>query len=223
MVDAYQAALCPPGRLDKAVDLCRRAGVPVVLDETKTAGRVAPLGALRDLHALADYIVCGKAVANGVALSLLVGPADMPEVFGAARVSGTFSKDLMSVYAAVATREVFAEQGGYPRLAGIGAMVVDTVNDAAAEAGVAHVLSARTVLGGSLWELDWAEHVLGRHTAREAVRHHLADAGVLVLQGHPSFVMLAHGDLDFDALHRAVAGGLRGWWAQHGPQLGGKP
>ncbi|MEU1320987.1 aminotransferase class III-fold pyridoxal phosphate-dependent enzyme [Streptomyces tibetensis] len=210
IVDAYQLALREDDWLKQALDLAAEAGTLVVLDETKTAGRVAPIGALTEFHASADYIVMGKAIANGVALSLLLGHEGMADDFDVTRITGTFSKDLISVYAAQVTSAVMRERDGYTALRRIGIRLVELVNSASAEAGTADEITAAAVFGGSLWDFQFAPGLVADGARRALLTQHLESAGVLALQGHPSYVCLAHEE-DLDTLYDVFVSALTHW------------
>ncbi|MFE6915480.1 aminotransferase class III-fold pyridoxal phosphate-dependent enzyme [Streptomyces rubiginosohelvolus] len=210
IVDAYQVVLREDDWLKQAMELAAEAGVLVILDETKTAGRVAPIGALTEFHAAADYIVMGKAIANGVALSLLLGHDGMAEDFDVTRISGTFSKDLVSVYAAQVTSAIMRERDGYAALRRLGGRLVDVVESASAEAGTSDDVGASTVFGGSLWDFRFSSTLLADGARRGSLTRHLEAAGVLALQGHPSYVCLAH-EHDMDGLRDVFVSAFTAW------------
>ncbi|MEV3998825.1 aminotransferase class III-fold pyridoxal phosphate-dependent enzyme [Streptomyces halstedii] len=210
IVDAYQMVLRRDDWLKRAMELAAAAGTIVILDETKTAGRVAPIGALTEFHAAADYIVMGKAIANGVALSLLLGHDGMAEDFDVTRISGTFSKDLVSVYAAQVTSAIMRERDGYATLRRLGSHLVDVIDSASAAAGTSDDVGASTVFGGALWDLRFSSALLADGPRRGSLTRHLEATGVLALQGHPSYVCLAH-EHDMDGLHDAFVSAFTAW------------
>lgn len=211
VIDAYQANFCPARAIDDALSLCSETGTAIVLDETKTAGRVSPLGQLREWHSMADYIICGKAIANGVAVSLLIGDAELVDQAGPYHVTGTFSSSMVPLYAMKATQQIMSSRDGYLELARIGESVVGAVNLAANATRVGHMVHARPVFGGSMWELVWTEQLLGLPRLRESLRRHLASAGVLAFQGHPSYVSLAHSRVAGDDLAERLTRGFSAW------------
>ncbi|MEV0195775.1 aminotransferase class III-fold pyridoxal phosphate-dependent enzyme [Nonomuraea sp. NPDC050691] len=210
-VDAYQATLLDGGWLQAGMELCREHGIRIIIDETKTSGRVSPLGALVDLHEQADYVVLGKAIANGAPLSLLLGPPSMISAYGGARVSGTFSKELLALWAATATAERMSKNDGYALLRGAGRTVAAAFEEATEQAETAGRVRAVPLFDGAMWEVAWAPSMLGDLAARARLPEHMASAGVLILQGHPSFVSLAHADMDADVLVERFRAGLEAW------------
>jgi glutamate-1-semialdehyde aminotransferase len=109
--DAYLASFVEPGLVGRAFDMCRAAGCPTVLDETKTGRRISRLGYGHDHGVDADLTVIGKSLANGAPLSVLIGDAKLMALAQLARLSGTFSKEMFAIYAALATLR-------HPRAAG---------------------------------------------------------------------------------------------------------
>ncbi|GAA2362912.1 glutamate-1-semialdehyde 2,1-aminomutase [Saccharopolyspora halophila] len=216
VIDAYQASMTTPELMRSAVDLARDAGVLTVFDETKTGGRISRLGYAADHGIDADLIVIGKALANGAPLSMLVGSTEHLATAEKSRLSGTFSKEMLAVYAALATlddletpRADYAD--GWAELGVIGTRVASSIAAAAEQTGAAPLVSAQPVMGGAMFELTYAEQLLGDRTRRDALLDSFTDAGILLLEGHPSFVCSAHRDTDWDELTRRSAKAFTQW------------
>jgi glutamate-1-semialdehyde 2,1-aminomutase len=211
--DAYLASFTDVDTIASAIEICHDADMVVVFDETKTGGRISKLGYAHDHGLDVDLIVIGKSLANGAPLSILIGKESLMTYAEKARLSGTFSKELFAVYAASATLEIM-ERGrdgfdtGWNEVAAIGRRFAETVRSAAARAGVDDDLGARPVLGGGMFELSYSERILPRRTLRKALLRDLANHGILLLEGHPSFVCLDHAAIDWegfeDSFHRAL-------------------
>lgn len=211
VLDAYQAAFIELDTVDRAIDLCRAAGIGVVFDETKTAGRVTRLGALHSLVEAGDLVILGKAIANGSPLSMLVGPVEFEEHYERARVGGTFCKELTAIHAALATYEVMTERDGFALLGRSGTVIADTLNSAAAVGGAAEFVTVLPVLGGSIIDVRLLPPLLGRWAPKALLSRSLADRGVLLLQGHPSFICLGHAELDLEDLHSRAVAAFSSW------------
>ncbi|MCA2220786.1 aminotransferase class III-fold pyridoxal phosphate-dependent enzyme [Nonomuraea aurantiaca] len=224
--DAYLASFTTPDVLRQAVTMCREAGLLTVFDETKTGGRISALGYDHDQAIGSDLIVIGKALANGAPLSILVGGADLLAHAERARLSGTFSKEMIAIYAALATRDILEKPtqdapDGWTEVGRIGTEVAAVLSAAAEEAGVAHLLGARPVLGGGMFELVYHdEALLGDKERREALLGALTGAGILLLEGHPSFVSLAHRDLDWTDFRDRARRAFEVWNAAEGADRG---
>ncbi|WP_187352099.1 aminotransferase class III-fold pyridoxal phosphate-dependent enzyme [Allosaccharopolyspora coralli] len=216
VIDAYQASMTTPELMRRAVDLARNAGLLTVFDETKTGGRISRLGYAADHGIDTDLIVIGKALANGAPLSMLVGSTEHLATAEKSRLSGTFSKEMLAVYAALATldeletpRGEFAD--GWAELGAVGSQVASCIAAAAREAGAETLVSAQPVMGGAMFELTYAERLLGDRASRDALLDSFTDAGILLLEGHPSFVCGAHRDNDWDELTRRSAKAFTQW------------
>ena len=224
--DAYLASFTTPEVLRQAVAMCRDAGLLTVFDETKTGGRISALGYDHDHGIGSDLIVIGKALANGAPLSILAGDADLLAHAERARLSGTFSKEMIAVYAALATRDILEKPvgdapDGWAEIGRIGTEVASVLSAAAADAGVAALVGARPVLGGGMFELVYHDEVLlGDKERREALLGALAGVGILLLEGHPSFVCLAHRDIDWTDLRERARQAFEVWSAPAGADRG---
>ncbi|GAA3006020.1 aminotransferase class III-fold pyridoxal phosphate-dependent enzyme [Streptosporangium longisporum] len=224
--DAYLASFTTPEVLRRAVAMCREAGMLTVFDETKTGGRISPLGYDHDNAIGSDLVVIGKALANGAPLSILVGNAELLAHAERARLSGTFSKEMIAVYAALATRDILEKPvgespDGWAEIGRIGTQVASVLSAAATEAGVGSLVGARPVLGGGMFELVYHDDgLLGDKDRREALLGALTGAGILLLEGHPSFVSLAHRDIDWSDLHDRARQAFEQWSTSTGAGRG---
>ncbi|WP_317495442.1 aminotransferase class III-fold pyridoxal phosphate-dependent enzyme [Haloechinothrix sp. LS1_15] len=221
VIDAYQAALCGPEVMRRAVEVARNAGLLTVFDETKTGGRISRLGYAADHGIDVDLIVIGKALANGAPLSILVGSREHLATAERSRLSGTFSKEMIAIYAALATLdELETPRAEYPdgwaELGAIGTRVAACIAGAAAEAGCSSLVSAEPVMGGGMFELTYAEWLLADRERRDALLDAFTGAGVLLLEGHPSFVCLAHRELDWNELTQRSIDAFSEWLTRTG-------
>lgn len=210
-IDTYQLQFSNSKTIEEAISLCRARDILVILDETKLAGRVAKLGLGAKFGWYSDITILGKALANGAPLSLLLGK---PEILAASekiRITGTFSQELSAIYSGMATAEIMDGTDGYSRLCRIGARVVDEFCAASKIADVSDKVSLVPVFGGSLIEIKFAAAILGDWECRQALCTMLASNGVLMLQGHASYVCLAHETLDFNDLRNRFAAALNEW------------
>ncbi|MGC4392653.1 aminotransferase class III-fold pyridoxal phosphate-dependent enzyme [Agrobacterium sp. M50-1] len=209
LFDAYQLSLMSPADLSEAIALCRDRGVQVVADETKTAGRVSPMGALAAVGLDADYVVLGKAIGNGAPVSLLVGPPSMSSDYLEAKISGTYCKELLGVFAASATHQLMEELHGYSMFGEISERFVNVFTNAAANVGLGDQIYVELILGGSLFELRFSEDIENNLGLRAKIPRIFADHGILLLQGHPSFFCLSHAEIDWSDLSARIERALR--------------
>lgn len=219
MIDAHQMSMTTPEAMAEAVATARRHGLRVVADETKTAGRVAPLGLLAQEGIEGDLIVLGKAIANGAPSAILIGGGDLQQGYAACKISGTHCKELIGLYATAITRDIMAEEDGYHRLRQVGRAFAGAFDAAARAAGLSRDLWAEPLFGGSSFELRFSQPLLDDRALRDQLVRLMADAGVLLMQGHPSFVSLSHETLDWDRLSAQMLTALRAWQVRARPAL----
>jgi glutamate-1-semialdehyde 2,1-aminomutase len=218
-IDVFQEDLAGRRLAEDFIRLCREFSIASILDETKSAGRVAPLGATSERDLQPDFVILGKAIANGAPLSVLVIRQYDPEVFPQARVGGTYSKERFSVASALVTQRLMRERDGFAGLRREADRVCSVFNSAAAEAGSDSLVGMMPCLSGSAVRVTLGSAVQGHTQAREKLRLCLQQQGILLLIGHPSFVSLAHRDVPSDWLHAQLASCFRRWRDEFSPMV----
>jgi glutamate-1-semialdehyde 2,1-aminomutase len=216
VIDAYLMSFTNVETIKEVIDICHDHDIIVVFDETKTGGRISKLGYADDHKLNVDLVVIGKALANGAPISIVIGRDDLLDYAVQARLSGTFSKEMFTIYAALVTLELM-EQGsgsgstGWEEIGQIGTKIADVITAAAIDADVREHLWAQPVFNGGMFELCYSDWILPERQLRQALLGCLADQGVLLLEGHPSFVCLAHRETDWAHFQHAVLCGLNCW------------
>jgi len=217
VLDTYQLQFTTSEKITLAIAMCREKGILVVADETKIAGRISTLGFAEEFGWNVDFLVVGKALANGAPLSILLGTPDLMAASEEVRITGTYSQELTAVFSALATVDQMDKLSGYSLIRSLGTRVVETFNVAAAHAGVQHVVEARTIFGGSMFEVYFSTQVIGNWQCRQDLCSTLARNGVLLLQGHASYVCLDHQSIDTILLTKQFERALGQWKSQqHG-------
>ena len=207
-IDAYQARFSTPETLQMAQVVCKKNGAILIVDETKTAGRVEKLGIAEQLGLSPDLRVLGKAMANGAAISILVGHSAFTELASTLKLGGTYGKELFSLHCAQITLDIMQSSCGYKVLCGLGQDVANSINEAFETAGISRLASIEALFGGSMIELVFAPSLAFREDLRRSLKKHLISQGVLLLEGHPSFLCLQHSAVNHDDLTaRAVFAG----------------
>jgi glutamate-1-semialdehyde 2,1-aminomutase len=189
--------------LPRVRQACDETTTLLVLDETKTAFRVV-LGGVQELYGIhADLTVAGKALANGLPLSTVLGPADLVRA-RETRVKGTFSAERSALAAAHATLDVLEAEDVCTQLATIGADLIATLNDALSEQSLSRTVTAVPYRWNSMPHL----HAATDDPHAQRIRSELIDAarrhGVLLLDGHNSFACAAHDTDDVRLTAEAV-------------------
>ena len=211
ILDAFQIHFTSVDIIKTALQICNANDVVTVLDETKTSGRVRLLGTSEYYDLKSDFLVMGKAIANGAPLSILCGSEALSKYAKVARITGTFSKEALSIYCALATQHIIDMNNGYDALEKAGHLIVEAFNDVVDAIVGLDIVKAVTVFNGSIIDLYFAGDVLNNKPIRELLRLYLADNGILVLQGHPSFICMAHENLNINYFKECVEQALKTW------------
>ena len=102
----------PAGFLAALRDLCRARNIVLIADEIQTGyGRTGRMFACEHEGVEPDLIVLGKALAAGMPLAAVVGRADIMDTPQAGGLGGTYGGNPVSCAAALATLEVYEEEG----------------------------------------------------------------------------------------------------------------
>lgn len=141
-----------PGFLEACRELCTRHGAILIFDEVITGFRQALGGAQALLGVTPDLTTMGKAIANGVPISVLAGRRDLIEglsPLGSTFFSGTFNGHLLNVAIANRCVELLETDPPYEHLAALGGALRDGIAQAIADTGVGAIVQQF----GSVWSL----------------------------------------------------------------------
>jgi glutamate-1-semialdehyde 2,1-aminomutase len=119
-----------------AKEMAHRNGALFVLDEIRSGFRVGFGGAQELLGVEADLVTVGKAMANGYAISALLGRRDVMATFGDVHVSSTFYANSLSMAASLATLEVLEQTDALDVVARLGTRLQDGLKKVFADRGV---------------------------------------------------------------------------------------
>jgi len=139
--------VCEPedGFLEGVRELCDQYGVVLVFDEIVSGFRVDMGGAQKKYGVIPDLATFGKAMANGMPISAIVGKREIMKLMDDIFFSGTFGGETLSLAAALATitklekinaPEVFKRTGGTIRNAVQGMITDFELDDVVSVAGV---------------------------------------------------------------------------------------
>ena len=127
------------GFLERIAEMTQAHGALLVFDEVKTGFRMG-LGGAQAYYSIRPDLACfGKAIANGMPLSALVGRRDIMEQLADAFFSFTAGGETLSLAAALATLKVLQETDSLKQIWDRGTELRDGYNRLAAEAGLAGV------------------------------------------------------------------------------------
>lgn len=183
--------------LQAARALATERGSVLVLDEIKTAFRLAKGGAAERWGVGPDLAVLGKALANGYPLAAVVGRADLMARLRETWVSSTLATEFVSLAAAGAVLDAWEREEVAGHLGRIGGMVMQELKKCA-------VRGAWEVLGmPEMWMLRFRDEQLERRFLLGC-----AARGVLLKRGAYNFPSLAHGEAEVEATMDAVRAAL---------------
>lgn len=194
-----------PGFLEEVRDLIHAHGGVLIFDEVITGFRVALGGAQARYGVTPDLASFGKAMANGMPLSAVVGRADLMHEMEEIFFSATFGGEALSLAAAIATIDKMEREPVIDRLWNTGGRIKRAVATKITEYGLDGVIS---VSGIDPWGLHgFHDHANAR---KEAVRtlftREMLARGVL--QNGSINVCYAHDDADVTHVLAAYDGAL---------------
>ncbi|MBX3456286.1 aminotransferase class III-fold pyridoxal phosphate-dependent enzyme [Ferrovibrio sp.] len=167
-----------PGYLQRLRELTQRHGVLLVFDEIITGFRIGMGGAQAYYGVTPDLACFGKAMANGLPLSTLVGRADIMRDMDKIFFSTTFGGEALSLAAAIATIDKLERENGPERMWRLGERLIAAVNGALSRHGLANQIS----MGGEGWWPRLTLHPQGAASAEvlgALLRQELAERGIL--------------------------------------------
>lgn len=210
IIDAFQLHLSSYETILQAIEICRKNGIIVIFDETKTSGRYSLTG-IHTLELDCDMLVLGKALANGAPLSLLLSKSDLIGKSKEVRVTGTFSKEALSIYCAIVTKEIMEKNNGYNKLGDIGNSICKLVNAVILDLELTNYVKCIPVFNGCMFDLKFSKNIVRDTNARNMLKKYFVDNNILMLVGHPSFVCLMHLEIDFKDLSKKLYSSFLSW------------
>lgn len=136
-----------PGVLERVRALTEKHGTLLVFDETITGFRTDLHGAQGRFGVTPDLATFGKAMANGMPVSAIVGRAEVMRLMEQIFFSATFGGEALSLAAAAATMDKLERENGVPRIAATGAELMARLNAAFDDTGFGGLLR----FGGEGW------------------------------------------------------------------------
>ncbi|MCZ2413627.1 MAG: glutamate-1-semialdehyde 2,1-aminomutase, partial [Burkholderiales bacterium] len=207
-----------PGFLAGLRELCSKHGALLVFDEVMSGFRVALGGAQQLVDVVPDLSVFGKVIGGGMPVGAIGGPAAIMEMMaplGPVYQAGTLSGNPIAMAAGLATLDLIAEPGFFERLDAGCARLIDGLNGAAREAGVAFCAQHRGGLAG-LYMLAAPPASFAQVQQQDVERfrrfyHLMLDEGVYLPPSpvEAFFFSGAHRDADIDATIAAARRTLR--------------
>jgi glutamate-1-semialdehyde 2,1-aminomutase len=194
-----------PTWLDTARRRATQSGAILIFDEIKTAFRIAVGGVSEKYGVRPDLVVVGKALGNGFPIAAVCGPQSVMEAFTRTWVSSTLATEHVSLAAASAVLDVFANEDVIGHIGRVGGMFWN---------GLEQLVRSRPGVFSAargVPEMCYTQFV--SPAASELVAGGAAQRGVLFKRSAYNFVSLAHTDEVIDHVLRIldeVAGEVQG-------------
>jgi glutamate-1-semialdehyde aminotransferase len=163
-----------PGFLAQVVEVCRRYGTVSVFDEMITGFRIAP-GGVREKYGVCPDLSCyGKALGNGMPISVIAGTWEVMREFENVLFSGTYGGETLSLAAARAVLDAITSTDALARIEQTGRALQSGMRATIGRYGIAD----RVTVGG---EPSRPVVAFGRDGAatKSWVQQCLAERGVL--------------------------------------------
>lgn len=139
-----------PGFLEGVRKLCTREGIVMVFDEIITGFRFA-LGGAQSLFGVTPDLACfGKAMANGMPVSAIVGRESLMMEMEKIFFSGTFGGEALSLAAAIATIDKLERENGIEKLWATGARLATEVEAIVQRHGLKAIMG---LVGKAPWKI----------------------------------------------------------------------
>lgn len=133
------------GYLQRVRELTEKHGVLLIFDEVVTGFRINLGGAQTEYGVIPDLAAFGKAMANGMPISTVVGRRDIMMEMEKVFVSTTFGGEALSIAAAIATIDKIEREGVVDRLKAIGQRLTSTYNATASRYGLGDIIAMAPV------------------------------------------------------------------------------
>jgi glutamate-1-semialdehyde 2,1-aminomutase len=208
-----------PGFLEKLRELCTRHGAVLIFDEVMTGFRVAR-GCAQELYGIRpDLTTLGKIIGGGMPVGAFGGRREIMErlaPLGPVYQAGTLSGNPVAMAAGLVTLEGLSVPGFHERLAARTTQLVEGLEVAASEAGVAfttnHVCGMFGLFFSDAAPVSRYEQVMRCDVERfKRFFHLMLDAGVYLAPSafEAGFISAAHGDAEIDATLEAARKAFR--------------
>ncbi|MBN9426377.1 MAG: glutamate-1-semialdehyde 2,1-aminomutase [Burkholderiales bacterium] len=207
-----------PGFLAGLRELCSRHGALLIFDEVMSGFRVALGGAQEKVGVVPDLSTFGKVIGGGMPVGALAGPARIMESMaplGPVYQAGTLSGNPIAMAAGLATLDLIGAPGFFDRLGARCGRLIDGLNAAAREAGLAFCAQHVGGLAG-MYALATPPNSFTQVQGQDVERfkrfyHLMLDAGIYLPPSpvEAFFFSSAHSEADVDATLDAARAALR--------------
>jgi glutamate-1-semialdehyde 2,1-aminomutase len=192
-----------PGFHDGVRSLCDREGIVLILDDVRGGFRLH-LGGSGEVVGLQPDLTCySKAMANGYAISAVLGRDELRESAQQVYFTGSFFTAAVSMAAAVATINALRDEGGIEQMEVAGTRFREGLYQQARSLGLRITQSGPPAIPFLTFDNDQAFE-RSRLWAGECARR-----GVFLAPFHNWFLCAAHGEADIDEALVATEGAFK--------------
>ncbi|HET6491534.1 MAG TPA: aminotransferase class III-fold pyridoxal phosphate-dependent enzyme [Burkholderiales bacterium] len=191
----------PVGFLEGLRELTHRFGALLIFDEIVTGFRINLGGAQKEYGVTPDLACFGKAMANGMPISAVVGRRDVMMKMEQIFFSGTFGGEALSLAAAIATLDKLERENGPARIRRRGARLIAGANRLIEAHKLTSVLRAAGVDWWPRWKI--LESPVDANLLQSLLRQEATANGLLMLA--TLNLCLAHDD---DAIEQQTLAAL---------------
>jgi glutamate-1-semialdehyde 2,1-aminomutase len=196
---SYEHEAPQPGFLSQVGTLAHAHGALFVLDEMRSGFRISLGGAQEHFGVQADLSTFSKAMANGYAVSAVVGRADVLAGLGKTHMSSTFYANAAEMAAAITTIEVLRDTDALQRIRRMGEVFMSGLDELVHDYGVPARVVGLPV--SPFLEFQAQDNPEGRRRKLTFFSETLR-GGLLLHPNHQWFLSAAHTDED---IARALA------------------
>jgi glutamate-1-semialdehyde 2,1-aminomutase len=179
-------------------ELCDRTGAKLILDDVRCGFRLAYGGSWEPLDVAPDLSAWSKGIANGYAISAVLGGEHLRKAAASVYATGSFWFSADSMAAALATLSVLEQEQGVERLNHAGQRLWDGIQERARERALPVNLTGHVTMPYLTFPDD-EEHRLNAVFAAACAHN-----GVFLHPRHNWFVSMALTDQDVDFALMAI-------------------
>lgn len=194
------------GFLQGVVDLAHKQGAVAIFDEVKTGFRISLGGAQEYFGVKPDLAAVGKAMANGMPISAVVGSSEIMNEFEEVFFSTTFGGETLSLAASIATINHIRDNDVMEHLRIQGEKLQNSYNSITNELGLGEATSCEGLPGKSAIQFQDFENQPGM-LMKSLLQQSLTKRGILFNGEH--MLSASHTDDDIEHTISAYRDGLQ--------------
>ncbi|MGC4069049.1 MAG: aminotransferase class III-fold pyridoxal phosphate-dependent enzyme [Polyangiaceae bacterium] len=192
MVLPFQA-----GIFKELLSITREHGAVFIMDEVKTAIRIAPNTISERVGIVPDLITASKGLGNGWPVAVTFGRREVMACAAGLHYSATFHGDTTAMAAATTTLRIVRDEGVQAHIEGLGMALIDGLNSALLETGVPGIAYGEPLAAMPFLRFTHPNATVNAAASRVFFQEVLAQ-GVLLHPRHLWFISQAHTDGDID-------------------------